>query len=1532
MNLAHDILASSAAVSIDAESSLPAHFERVVAIHATRPALASDTWQATYAELNAAANRLAHELLRRGAPGDRIAILMAHDTPQIAAVLAVLKAGRVDVVLNPTFPAARLRQLLQDAQVSAIVTDAAHQAATAELAPPGCDVILFDPTSMVGPTHNPGLDIPAGATAFLTFTSGSTGEAKAVMQTHRLILHNAVRHNGVMEFTAEDRLTLFGSLSGAQGISNAWCALAFGAVLCPFPVIDRGFNGLADFIEQQRITVFRSSASLFRQFMRALPGEVCFTGMRLVNLLSEPATSDDFEIFKKHFPPSCSFGHMLSSSETGAIALMRLAWHDTVPEGTLPIGSAAEGVEILLLDEAGNPVGPDEAGEIAIRTEYLAAGYWRNAGPASVRFSTRQDGRNVLYRSGDMGRFNADGLLAHDSPTTPAAVPIDAESSLPAHFERVVAIHATRPALASDTWQATYAELNATANRLAHALLRRGAPGDRIAILMAHDTPQIAAVLAVLKAGRIDVVLNPTFPAARLGQLLQDAQVSAIVTDAAHQAATAELAPPGCDVILFDPTSMVGPTHNPGLDIPAGATAFLTFTSGSTGIAKAVMQTHRLILHNAVRHNGVMEFTAEDRLTLFGSLSGGQGISNAWCALAFGAVLCPFPVIDRGFNGLADFIEQQRITVFRSSASLFRQFMRTLPDHVCFTRMRVVRLSSEPATSDDFETFKKHFPPGCSFVHTLSSSETGNMAQARLSWHDTVPEGVLPIGRASEGVEILLLDEAGNPVGPGEAGEIAIRTKFLAAGYWRDSGPASDRFATDKDERKGLYRTGDMGRFNADGQLLHLGRKDARVKLRGYRIDLSEIEGALLRLLAVDKAIVGTIERAGNEPRLVAYLILRSGHAASAGAIRSSLRAALPRHMVPSAFVFFEEYPLTPHGKIDRERLRQTYAARSEVTTDDAPRTETEILLAGVWRDTFDLSEVGRNDDFMDLGGDSLMAAVIAAGIHDARGIEIDIATFFEHPVLADLARVVDGLQGSAAARPVAPAPRDTRTATFPLAFGQEFYWRWSQSQNASAIHTGMHWVRMTGPLDRELLRGCVEAMTQRHESFRTSFRSIDGQPVQVVHPDLPLAFEFHDLSTEGDPDATAKRLLMGRKKVLIDIERPPLISFVLLRLRPQEHWLATIGHHIVLDGWSWNIFFRELGRIYQARVDGAEPNLDPPRRYEDFTRWQRETFRPGHSAYRDGLLWWIDHVLAATYPDRPAYRRALLACVRLAPALLPFAKKLVGLTLRGVINVPRPPRTDLPLLRAEAVSGLDPAAGMLTVNLAPDTSRRLTELGRAVGASHFAVRMAAYAGLIAAETGNENVAFGTHFSTRNRAVALDVIGFCANHAMLLLRCDRAQTFRQFVAAVRDRVRAVQSHGDFPYEVLHREMRAWRIRLPRVQSLAGAGTTQPDTDFAGIRLTNFHEDVPAAMPGGFEMKFNRHGGNDDELELRFDAHRYDPEAVRALVGRLVRLLDVVSQEPDLAMAEALARAGVAPPGAGGRDSKAPVALPQAQRH
>ncbi|MFZ0148627.1 MAG: AMP-binding protein [Xanthobacteraceae bacterium] len=298
---------------------------------------------------------------------------------------------------------------------------------------------------------------------------------------------------------------------------------------------------------------------------------------------------------------------------------------------------------------------------------------------------------------------------------------MDKGSALIAAFEQAALLHHVRPALGASHWQPTYGELDAAANRLAHALLRRsGKLEDRVAILMQHDTPAIAALLAVLKAGKIAAALNPTNPSARLRQLMDDTEPAHIITDIDHLDLASEIAGPACAVILFEDESGQGPDHNPSLVIGTDQTACLVYTSGSTGGPKAVMKTHRQLMHSAYVQTDALGYTAYDRIPLFGSLSSGQGINVVWSALINGAQLCPFPVIHVGITGLRDWMIDQQITVYYSSASIFRNFARTLDDNVTFPLVHAVRLASESVTSDDFKLFQKHFSHRCIFVHALS--------------------------------------------------------------------------------------------------------------------------------------------------------------------------------------------------------------------------------------------------------------------------------------------------------------------------------------------------------------------------------------------------------------------------------------------------------------------------------------------------------------------------------------------------------------------------------------------------------------------------------------------------------------------------------------------------------------------------------------------------------------------------------------------------------------------------------------------
>ena len=442
------------------------------------------------------------------------------------------------------------------------------------------------------------------------------------------------------------------------------------------------------------------------------------------------------------------------------------------------------------------------------------------------------------------------------------------------------------------------------------------------------------------------------------------ASPSAILTDVRNQSLAANLA--GSRPILsFEDASATGLEQSPSIVIPASQTAVLGYTAGSTGIPKGVMITHDMIRRAVTILTEAMEYSVEDRLSLLGSLSSAQGIINAWCALLNGATLCPFPVTVKGATGLADWIARCRLTVYGSSASIFRNFMGTLSPAHRFDGIRAIRLSSEPATSDDFRLFQKHFRDDCVFVHTLSSSETGNMAWSRRTKSDHIPEGRLPIGLPSEGQELLLLDEGGRPVAGNATGEIVIRSRFLSAGYWRDPELTAKRFSGVLDDRgTRQFYTGDLGRVNADGLLEFCGRRDDQIKIRGNRIAFGEIESALHKLPGVRRAVVEAIPRPRHEPMLVGFVTPHGSQLWSSPELRRTLRATLPDYMVPAEFVTLETLPMTPSGKIDRQKLRQEHRSLRQRPSDQRPETATESLLADIWSKVFELDDVGRDEDF----------------------------------------------------------------------------------------------------------------------------------------------------------------------------------------------------------------------------------------------------------------------------------------------------------------------------------------------------------------------------------------------------------------------------------------------------------------------------------------------------------------------------------------------------------------------------------------
>jgi non-ribosomal peptide synthetase component F len=400
---------------MDYDSSLPAQFQHIAACYPERVAIGNGVWQPTYAQLDAASSSLAVTLRGRCAHGGRIAILQRLDGFLICSLLGVLKAGQTAAVFNASEPIARLRQSLLDIEPAMVVSDSSTFELASHVTPKGVPVIDATAVSQATPVLeriDDGANEPTADLAFLIQTSGSTGRPKWVMQTHRNIAHNVRRHNMEMRIQPEDRILLLASPSGSQALATMFCTLLSGAALCPFPVAERGIIGLAEWIRQQQVTVYISAASAFRHFLKTLTPGDSFPRIRLVKVGAEAILTADISAAEKYFAPNCVSYCSYSSAEAGNMMQLRLSRGVRLSGSHLPLGKPAQGIEMLLCDESGQPLRGPGTGEIMVRSRYLSPGYWRNEKLTAERFTTAAGHDAVrTFRTGDLGRRELDGSL-----------------------------------------------------------------------------------------------------------------------------------------------------------------------------------------------------------------------------------------------------------------------------------------------------------------------------------------------------------------------------------------------------------------------------------------------------------------------------------------------------------------------------------------------------------------------------------------------------------------------------------------------------------------------------------------------------------------------------------------------------------------------------------------------------------------------------------------------------------------------------------------------------------------------------------------------------------------------------------------------------------------------------------------------------------------------------------------------------------------------------------------------------------------
>ncbi|HEX5872801.1 MAG TPA: condensation domain-containing protein, partial [Longimicrobium sp.] len=630
------------------------------------------------------------------------------------------------------------------------------------------------------------------------------------------------------------------------------------------------------------------------------------------------------------------------------------------------------------------------------------------------------------------------------------------------------------------------------------------------------------------------------------------------------------------------------------------------YTSGSTGTPKGVSVEHRGVVR-LVRGTDYMSLGPADRIGQASNVAFDAATYEIWGPLLNGGTMVVIPrEVALSSVALAEAIRTQGITALFLTTALFNGIARERPD--VFAALDSVLFGGEASDPVAVRRVLAEGAPG-QLLHLYGPTENTTYS----SWHkvESVADGAqtVPIGRTVAHSTLWVLDGALRPTPIGVPGELYVGGDGVARGYLGRAALTAERFVPDPfaaEPGARMYRTGDRVRWTAAGTVEYLARLDGQVKVRGFRIEIGEIEATLRRHADVaDCAVVA--RAAGGDTRLVAYVV----GGADAEALRAHLRETLPDYMVPSAFVAMDALPITPNGKVDRKALPEPdFAAAADAYT--APRTPTEEVLAGIWAEVLNVARAGVHDDFFALGGHSLLATRVVSRIRAVFGVEMPLRQIFEGATVAQVAERVEALRRAGLPR-LAPIVAVERTDTLPLSFAQERLWFLSQMEPESPFYNVPMAVRLRGALDASALERAFAEIVRRHESLRTVFREAQGGPVQVIQPFAGFTLPIDDLrSADADGrEAQVTRRAAEHAARPFDLAAGPLFRAALLRVDADEHVLLICIHHAVSDGWSLGVLFRELSALYGAYCGGAEsPLAEPVLQYADYAVWQREQLR----------------------------------------------------------------------------------------------------------------------------------------------------------------------------------------------------------------------------------------------------------------------------------------------------------------------------------
>ncbi len=1010
----------------------------------------------------------------------------------------------------------------------------------------------------------------------------------------------------------------------------------------------------------------------------------------------------------------------------------------------------------------------------------------------------------------------------------------------------------------------SFRELDARSNQFACYLQNLGIrPESVVGLCIERSVEAVVGLLGILKAGGAYVPLDPAYPAERLAFMLDDTQATVIVT---QQHLVERLPEHQASVVCLDADADIIAQQSaefPVVEMAADNLAYVIYTSGSTGKPKGVTMCHRALV-NLIRWQLQSTAVPGDAKTLqYASLSfdvSFQEMFTTWCSGA--SLVLTTEENRRDFESLLRLLKDENVARLMIPPVALHQLTKVAAkaDTAPTSLREIIAAGEQLQVTEQLAEFFRGMPD-CTLQNQYGPSESHIITQYTFTGSIRDWPTLPPIGKPVSNNQIYILDSHLQPVPIGVSGELYIGGENLARGYFQRPDLTAERFIPNPFSAvpgARLYKSGDLSKFLPDGNIEFLGRFDTQVKVRGFRVELGEIEIVLSSHKAVREAVVIASEDAGGDRRLVAYVVAVEGADVSVSELRGFLARQMPEYMVPSAFMMLDKMPLTPSGKVARRMLPAPEISRQAVQEDFiGARTPVEEALVGIWGEVLGLTEVGINDNFFELGGHSLLATQFISRVREVFDIEMPLRSLFETPTVAGLAESIEAARRTGHAAPSLPVEKVSRTQNLPLSFAQQRLWFLDQLEPDSPFYNLGSAIHMSGSLDVSILERCFGEIVRRHEALRTTFDVAEGQPVQVISKHLPLTIPIIELSAfpKQEQQSEAARRALEELRRPFDLSQGPMLRASVLRLERNQHVLVVAMHHIVSDGWSLGILIREIAALYAAySTNRPSPLPELSIQYADFAFWQRQ--------------WLQEEALEA----QVSYWREQLGG-RLPVLELPT-------------DHPRPP---VPTLEG-AIESFD---------LSGELTQSLNTLSRQQEVTLFMTLLAAFQTLLSRYADQDEIIIGCDIANRNHAATEDIIGFFVNMLVIRTSFSGNPTFRELLERVREVTLGAYAHQDLPFEQLVGALQPERdlSRNPLFQvNFAFQNTPWQKLELPGLTLTPLEMDAAITR---FDMTLSMEETPQGlRGSLVYSTDLFAANTIRRLIGHFKTLLQGIVEQPE----------------------------------